>query len=620
MGSGRLGIDDVLRIARIHTVNLSIEGSVAYGLTVSDLEANKNRSEIRVRRPDGREAYLQGEGDSSPKWSPQGDRLAFISSREGGKQKGSGVYVYGFDGEPRRVAWFKHGVSSLEWLDEGRLAVIAYEEVKGEYDEDYVATDRLPLWYDGSGIVAGLRGQVYLVDADSGSTSKLTSEEHGVIALGVCGGRIYYATPRTWRDPLDMLVKSVDAEGAARVEAEGFTVGAIGCVEGKPVMTAHRRPRGLASHYRLYRLGPRGAECLTCQALDRNVSGLAGEVEGGAVIVYKDSGRSVIARVPIEGGGIEDLVRRDMFVVDAHAAGGRVAFIASTPTEPPEVYLLDGGRVERVSRVNEWLPRKATLSKPVRVEVEAGGDRVEGWVLLPPGAEEGRRYPLILFIHGGPKAMYGYAFYPEMQLFASEGFIVAYANPRGSDGYSEEFADIRGRYGEDDYRQLMEFLDKVVKEFPVDASRMAVTGISYGGYMTNVVVTKTNRFKAAVSENGIADWIADYWASDIGYWFDPDQIGGTPLDNLEEYVKRSPAFNVDKVETPLLIIHSMEDYRCFIDQALAMHVALLSRGKESRLVVFRKGSHGHSVQAPPRHRRKRLELKLKWIKEKLGLA
>jgi len=215
--------------------------------------------------------------------------------------------------------------------------------------------------------------------------------------------------------------------------------------------------------------------------------------------------------------------------------------------------------------------------------------------------------------------MYGYYFHPEMQLMVSEGFAIAYANPRGSDGYIEEFADIRGEYGEVDYEQLMAFLDHVISKYPIDKDRLAVTGISYGGYMTNVIITKTKRFKAAVSENGIADWIADYWASDIGYWFDPDQIGGTPIDNMEEYIRKSPVFHIDKVETPVLFIHSMQDYRCFTDQSLAMHTALAMRGKETKIVIFTKGSHTHSMRAEPRHRRKRYLIKIEWLKEKLGM-
>ncbi|MCE4601841.1 MAG: S9 family peptidase, partial [Desulfurococcales archaeon] len=213
--------------------------------------------------------------------------------------------------------------------------------------------------------------------------------------------------------------------------------------------------------------------------------------------------------------------------------------------------------------------------------------------------------------------MYGYRFHPEMQLAASKGYAVVYSNPRGSDGYSEEFADIRGRYGEEDYRQIMKALDTAVERFSLDPDRLGVTGISYGGYMTNWIITRTTRFKAAVSENGIADWISDYWASDIGYWFDPDQIGGTPQSNLEAYISKSPAFHVDNVETPLLLIHSMEDYRCFIDQALAMHISLRMKGKKSRLIVFKKGGHGHSVLGEPRHRRKRLEAIWRWFDEHL---
>jgi len=146
---------------------------------------------------------------------------------------------------------------------------------------------------------------------------------------------------------------------------------------------------------------------------------------------------------------------------------------------------------------------------------------------------------------------------------------------------------------------------------------MAVTGISYGGYMTNVFVTKTNLFKAAVSENGIADWISDYYASDIGYFFDPDQIGETPQENLNEYIKKSPLYNISNVVTPVLLIHSNQDYRCFVDQSLAMHVSLLMNNKESRIVLFTKGSHGHSTKAEPRHRKKRYEIKLSFINEKL---
>ncbi|BAN90903.1 alpha/beta hydrolase family protein [Aeropyrum camini] len=615
----RFDVDALLSIARLSSPRLSSKGDIAFSAVIPDLGANKNRPEIRVVWREGGESYYQGEGDSMPSWSPDASKLAFASRRGSGKgEKGSGLYIVGRGGEPRRVAWFTHGVSELGWASATKVYVVApvADEKTRDKDGDYVATDRLPLWFDGSGLVAGLADQIHLVDAESGRTSRLTSEDLGVLTAEPCGNSIYYVTLRRWVDPLDTVVKSVPISGGEpETVLEGLTVSQLRCINGRLFMLAHKREIGLASHSKLYLLEDRGkTSCLTCGILDRNIWSIAGGFGGEPVIVYADRGRSVIAAVE---GRVEDLVRGDMIVVQADSNGEEVVYIASSPTEPPEVYRFKGGDVERVSSINRWVVEEFRLYKPRRVEVEAEGEVVEGWYIEPEGEES---KPLILFIHGGPKGMYGYGFYGEMQLFASEGFTVAYANPRGSDGYEEEFADIRGRYGDTDYKQLMKFLDAVVESSRVDEGKMAVTGISYGGYMTNVIVTKTSRFRAAVSENGIADWIADFWAADIGYWFDPDQIGGTPLDNLEEYVKRSPAFHAKNVNTPVMIIHSVEDYRCFIDQALAMHTALKVNGKESFLVVFTKGSHGHSILASPRHRRKRLELKLKWIKERLGLA
>ena len=396
---------------------------------------------------------------------------------------------------------------------------------------------------------------------------------------------------------------------------EGYSVRQLRCVGGRLYALMHRCERGLATHYKLWLVEAGEPICVTCGSLDRNVVQIAGGLDGRPVVIYMDRGSAVLAEV--DGGRVEDLAGRGMFVEMAAAGAGLVYFVASAPTEPPELYAYRrGGGVERVTGFNAWLAREVELARPERLEVVVDGERVEGWVMLPRGRGP---HPLILYIHGGPKAMYGYRFYPEMQLMVASGFAVAYANPRGSDGYSEDFADVRGGYGEVDYRQLMAFLDEVVRRFPVDPSRLGVTGVSYGGYLTNVMVARApERFRAAVSENGIADWVSDYWASDIGYWFDPDQIGGTPLDNLEEYVRRSPAYNLpERVPTAVMLIHSMEDYRCFVDQALAMHLALLRRGARSRLVVFRRGSHGHAVTAEPRHRRKRLELKLAWFREHL---
>ncbi|GAB6148755.1 prolyl oligopeptidase family serine peptidase [Stetteria hydrogenophila] len=616
--------EDVVLLARPGPVDVSPGGDVAVVLARADLERNRYLSEVRVYTSGGEVYFIQADAAGSAQWSPEGRLLAFagrVNVPE--KEEGMGVYVAGRGGGPRLVAWFKHGVEAFSWLSSDRLAVASRKPLEGKWDPDgdYAVTDGLPALEDGAGVTAGLGYAVYTVDLDSGRPVEAASGEGRLAAFTTCRGRVYYAVAEDWRDPLSHTLKEVEPGGEARTVLKGYTIEALRCVGGELYALMHRRPIGLASHARLHRVDPAsgGVECLTC-GVDWNAWRISGELEGRPVLLYPRRGASVLAVV--EGRDrLRDLTPGDAFVHAASARGGVVAYWLSTPTRPPELFVErpgEGGGREQLTTVNRWFTEKyaGSLREPVYFRVKAAGDEVDAWAIDPkPGEEK----PVILFIHGGPKGLYGYYFHPEMRFFASRGFLVVYSNPRGSDGYSEEFADIRGRYGEVDYEQIMAALNEAVERFKGDRERMAVTGISYGGYMTNVIVTRTDAFRAAVPENGVADWVADYWASDIGYYFNPDQIGGTPLDNLEEYVKRSPAFHAGRVKTPLLIIHSLEDYRCFVDQALAMHAAVRLSGGESRLVIFKSGSHGFSVLGRPKARLKRLKLKLEWLEEKLGV-
>ena len=498
-------------------------------------------------------------------------------------------------------------------MDESSIIALSRKPVEGLYDDegDYIATDRIPIWVDGEGLTAGTKRILYIIDVDSGKTEILAEDKEDIYGFTIYERDIYYFTPIDWRKPhINKLVK----QGVNRkktVILEGYNISQVRAGPKGVYALMHKNEIGIASHYKLYALGDEET-CISC-GLDRNIDSIAGFRGENPVIIYKDRGSRILAEAGSEGLQVID--GDNSYIHEADAWGGVVAYVKSDPTTPPELYVDRSGSKYKATRVNEWLKKEVKLSEPRHFKVDADGEEVDAWILLPLKGDP--PYPAILYIHGGPKGMYGYYFHPEMQLMAAEGFAVIYANPRGSDGYSEEFADIRGRYGEDDFTQLMKVLDRAVELYNIDHRRLGVTGISYGGFLTNYIVTKTNRFKAAVSENGIADWIADFWASDIGYWFDPDQIGGTPHDNLEGYVEKSPAFHTENVETPILLIHSMEDYRCFIDQALAMHASLSLRGKESRLVVFTRGSHGHSLYGDPRHRGKRFRIKLEWFKSKL---
>jgi len=206
----------------------------------------------------------------------------------------------------------------------------------------------------------------------------------------------------------------------------------------------------------------------------------------------------------------------------------------------------------------------------------------------------------------------------EFHMLASQGYYVLFSNPRGSDGYDEEFADLRGRYGERDYRDLMEFLDNVLKTMErIDPDRIGVIGGSYGGFMVNWIITHSNMFKAAVSQRSCSSWFTNFGSTDIGYYFDPDQIGGYPWSDFEKYWDKSPLKYVENAETPLLLIHSLEDYRCHVIEALQLFTALKVLGRKTRLVLFPEENHELSRSGKPRHRAERLKHILNWFDEHL---
>jgi acylaminoacyl-peptidase len=201
----------------------------------------------------------------------------------------------------------------------------------------------------------------------------------------------------------------------------------------------------------------------------------------------------------------------------------------------------------------------------------------------------------------------------EFHLLASRGYAVVYTNPRGSDGYSEEFADIRCRYGERDFQDLMEAVEYAAARFPLDRERAAVAGGSYGGFMTNWVIVHTDRFRAAVTQRSICDWVSMYGTTDIGWYFVEDQICCTPWRNWERCVEKSPLYLADRLKTPTLIIHSIEDYRTWLDQGVLFFTALKLHGVETKLVLFPEESHELTRKGKPRHRVENFNEMLNWL-------
>ncbi|MCL6627863.1 MAG: S9 family peptidase, partial [Alicyclobacillus shizuokensis] len=257
-----------------------------------------------------------------------------------------------------------------------------------------------------------------------------------------------------------------------------------------------------------------------------------------------------------------------------------------------------------------WLDEVA-LVEPEPFYYKSGGDwTLQGWVMKPARFESGKRYPVILEIHGGPQTHYGYAMFHEMQWLAAQGYAVVYTNPRGGTSYGQEFVNaVRHHYGEDDAADVLNGLEAALSQFDfLDGERVAVTGGSYGGFMTNWLIGHTQRFFAAVTQRSISNWISFYGCSDIGPLFVESQLGVSDvIAERERLWQMSPLAHAAHIRTPLLILHSENDLRCPMEQAEQLYTTLKRRGAEVELLRIPNASHGLSRGGKPKLRVARLQ-------------
>ena len=326
---------------------------------------------------------------------------------------------------------------------------------------------------------------------------------------------------------------------------------------------------------------------------------------------------SFINRLDIKGN-IEKLTSPNGSINGFDIKDGKIYFIGLRGLNLQEIYALQDDETQ-LTYFNAWVNKEKKLSVPEKLTfVNDNNIEIDGWVLKPVDFKEGKLYPGILDIHGGPKTVYGEVFFHEMQYWANEGYFVFFLNPRGSDGRGNEFADIRGKYGTIDYDDIMNFVDMVLINYPeIDKDNIGVTGGSYGGFMTNWIIGHTERFKAAASQRSISNWVSFFGTTDIGYFFADDQNNATPWSDIDKLWFHSPLKYADKVTTPTLFIHSEEDLRCSIPEGLQMFTSLKYHGVDSRLCMFRGENHELSRSGKPKHRIKRLEEITNWFNRHL---
>jgi dipeptidyl aminopeptidase/acylaminoacyl peptidase len=338
-----------------------------------------------------------------------------------------------------------------------------------------------------------------------------------------------------------------------------------------------------------FKYEPAGIEWLPGGALQFNA-----DVGGSSGLFRADPATRRVT--PLLGG------RRKMSGFSYDARGRRVAYVATSMTKPTELYVadVDGTNERRLTGFNDKLVSEVAFSDAERFTYPSvGGLEIEGWLMKPYGYVPGKKYPLVLYVHGGPHSQYGEGWFDEFQNLAAQGMFVLFTNPRGSSGYGADFTyATRGRWGAEDYEDLMKAVDLAAKRPDVDSTRMGVTGGSYGGFMTAWITTKTRRFRAAETDRMISDWTYWYGASDA-QGLTEFEFYGKPWDNFAMYDTLSPIRHVTKVRTPTLMVQSEDDFRTPIGNAELWFMALKKQNVPVELVRYPRSTHELSRSGEP---------------------
>jgi dipeptidyl aminopeptidase/acylaminoacyl peptidase len=617
-------------------------GDVAYVVWSIDKEENEYRQSIWMAKTDGTEPprrFTTGKNDSQPRWSPDGERLAFASKRGDEKARGQLYVMPAGGGEPQCLTDLKEDVGELAWSPDGtqiafsaRVQDEAYEE---EDDKKRAPRrfKRLQFKLDSVGWTGDRRRHIFVVAADgSGEAKQLTDGdfEDGQPTWTPDGKSIAFTSSRDddWDIELKadiFLVPAAGGELKRLTPGDGSYSAASYSPDGS-LVALKWSPAGM-DFPRHVQIGVVDAKSggdlrLLTTSLDRNCDpypDLREPIWDGGTIVFaiEDGGNVHLYRVSPDGGEPELVHGGEIVLTSFDVRDGVTARAGTTAPNLTELYVGE----EQVTDVGRAFVDGRELVTPERfTAVSEDGSEVDAWIARPAGFEEGKQYPVLLNIHGGPFTQYGNGFFDETQVYAGAGYAVVYSNPRGSSGYSEEWGraimgpgELGPGWGTVDYQDLMAVADEAVKRFDfVDSDRMGVLGGSYGGFMTSWIVSHNNRFKAACSERAVNNLVSMYGSSDIG-WVFKGYHGVFVHDDVDTYLKMSPWTYAKEIETPLLILHSEQDLRCNIEQAEQLFTTLRLLEKEVEMVRFPVESHELSRSGNPIHRVQRFELLLEWF-------
>ena len=496
-------------------------------------------------------------------------------------------------------------------------------------ENDYCVVDEVPYWFNGQGYINKVRNALFIYE--DGVLKRITSRYQNVLETQVIGQKIYYTsetyTRKQTRTNQLYVYDLKKKKGTTLYEKKDLSISNL--FQLKDELYAQ------VSDMEMYGVNETGhimklekTSFIHCVDPERSLHNAAASdttLGGGKQNATKDSNWYTLATNEdhVEVWKYNSRFHKDVLfkkegLVTCMDVGNQsIALVYQSPTQLCEVFeiSLDGKQSKQLTNLNADVLKGKYVARPEEINYQSTGVQLKGWVLLPQNFNPKKKYPAILDVHGGPRAIYSKSYFHEMQVWVSKGFVVFFTNIRGSDGRGDEFADIRGLYGNVDFENLMDFTDEVLKKYPnINPKKLCVTGGSYGGFMTNWIIGHTNRFCCAASQRSIANWISKLFISDIGLWFNSDQQGVNNIyEDYEILWDHSPLKYAQNVKTPTLFIHSDEDYRCPLPEGMQMMQALAYRNIETRLVIFKGENHELSRSGKPLHRIRRLNEITNWF-------
>lgn len=635
-----IGPSDDFNLQLVHDPQVSPDGKhIVYVREFADVMTDRRYTNLWIVDADGgnhRSLTSGRRNDGSPRWSPDGGRIAYVGEVDGKAQvmvywvqSGAHTQLTHLDEAPGGIAWSPDGQSlSFTALVRGREPTIAELPAPPEgakWEAPAKAYDQLVYRFDGAGYLRPGFSQIFVVSAAGGAPRQVTSGDYQN------GGWTVVDAHPVWTPDGKFLIASLNRHADYQAEPLDTDLYEISVADGSMrALTTRKGPdnepevspdgrliayTGFDDHYQGYQLrrlyvmnrDGSGSRVLTA-SLDRGVSNPAWAPDGdGVYFQYTDQGDTKVGYVS-KTGAFRMVAEHVSSSTSSYGDGsfsisrsGAIAYTQGTATVPGDVALLTKGAPRVLTAVNrELLAQKPPGSvEEIWWNSAKDGRRIQGWIVKPPGFDANRKYPLILEIHGGPFADYGDRFDLEKQAWASAGYVVLYANPRGSTSYGEEFGNlIHHAYPGDDFADLNSGVDAVVARGYIDERNLFVTGGSGGGVLTCWMIEHTDRFAAAAVLYPVINWYSWALTTDIPwmnrYWFP-----GPPWEQTAHYMQRSLSTLVGKVKTPSLVMTGEEDYRTPLSEAEQFYTALRLRNIES--VLVRVPGEPHGIERFPSH-------------------